>query len=333
MDSSLGADSPVNRKTLVATLAAVACLLAPAGASAQDYPSKPILIIAPFSPGTAVDFVARLAARSLGEQFKTPVAVENRMGASGQIGAAAVAKATPDGHTLLFTSPAHYINQSLYKNLPYDPVRDFRPVMRISNAMLVLVVPKSSPVGTQAELIAYLRARPGKLSYSSAGSGSTTQLPAALFNSMANLDVTHIPYKSGAQALTDTISGEVFMTMTAITTAQPHIKAGMLKAIGVSGMARSHSLPDVPTIAEGGLPGYEFVSWNGLLAPAGTPNEVVARLEAALTRAVASAEFRERLLGAGLEPEPLGARAFADRLLVEIPMWERVVKISGAKAE
>ena len=191
----------------------------------------------------------------------------------------------------------------------------------------------TSRLALSAELIAYLRARPGKLSYSSAGSGSTTQLPAALFNSMANLDVTHIPYKSGAQALTDTISGEVFMTMTAITTAQPHIKAGMLKAIGVSGMARSHSLPDVPTIAEGGLPGYEFVSWNGLLAPAGTPNEVVARLEAALTRAVASAEFRERLLGAGLEPEPLGARAFADRLLVEIPMWERVVKISGAKAE
>ena len=198
---------------------------------------------------------------------------------------------------------------------------------------LVLVVAKAAPVGTQAELIAYLRARPGKLSYSSAGSGSATQLPAALFNSMANVDVTHIPYKSGAQALTDTISGEVFMTMTAIITAQPHIKAGTLKAIGVSGMARSHSLPDVPTIAEGGLRGYEFVSWNGLLAPAGTPNEVVARLEAALTRAVASAEFRERLLGAGLEPEPLGAKAFADRLLVEIPMWERVVKLSGAKAE
>lgn len=333
MDLSPGADSPMNRKNLVATLAAIAGLLAPAGASAQDYPSKPILIIAPFSPGTAVDFVARLAARSLAEQFKTSVAVENRMGASSQIGAAAVAKATPDGHTLLFTSPAHYINRSLYKNLPYDPVKDFKPVMRVSNAMLVLVVPKAAPVGTQAELIAYIRARPGKLSYSSAGSGSTTQLPAALFNSMANLDVTHIPYKSGAQALTDTISGEVFMTMTAITTAQPHIKAGTLKAIGVSGMARSHSLPEVPTIAEGGLPGYEFVSWNGLLAPAGTPNEVVARLEAALTRAVASAEFRERLLGAGLEPEPLGARAFADRLLVEIPMWERLVKISGAKAE
>lgn len=321
------------RKLFIGAALSLVGLLTPAGASAQEFPSKPILIIAPFSPGTAVDFVARVAARSLGEQLKASVAVENRMGASGQIGAAAVAKAIPDGHTLLFTSPAHYINQSLYRNLPYDPVKDFKPVMRISNAMLVLVVAKAAPVGTQAELIAYLRARPGKLSYSSAGSGSATQLPAALFNSMANVDVTHIPYKSGAQALTDTISGEVFMTMTAIITAQPHIKAGTLKAIGVSGMARSHSLPDVPTIAEGGLRGYEFVSWNGLLAPAGTPNEVVARLEAALTRAVASAEFRERLLGAGLEPEPLGAKAFADRLLVEIPMWERVVKLSGAKAE
>lgn len=216
-----------------------------------------------------------------------------------------IAKAPADGYTLLFTSPAHYINQFLYKNLSYDPHKDFRPVMRISNAMLVLVVPKASPVNSQAELIAYVRARPGKLSYSSAGSGSTTQLPAALFNSMANLDVTHIPYKSGAQALTDTISGEVFMTITAVTTALPHIKAGTLKGIGVTGAARSHSLPEVPTIAEGGLAGFDFVSWNGLLAPAGTPNDVVAKLEAALLKAVAAPEFRERLLSAGLELEPM----------------------------
>ena len=320
------------RKAIAAILAGMACLLA-GTAGGQDYPSKPILIIAPFSPGTAVDFVGRLIARSLGEQFKVSVVIENRMGASGQIGAAAVAKATADGHTLLFTSPAHYINQFLYKNLTYDPLRDFKPVIRISNAMLVLVVPRASPVNSQAELIAYVRARPGKLSYSSAGSGSATQLPAALFNSMANLEVTHIPYKSGAQALTDTISGEVFMTMTAVTTALPHIKAGTLKGIGVTGAARSHSLPEVPTIAEGGLAGFEFVSWNGLLAPAGTPNDVVARLEAALMKAVAAPEFRDRLLGAGLELEPMGSKAFTDRLQTEIPLWERVVRISGAKAE
>jgi len=320
------------RKTIATFLAGMACLLAGA-ACGQDYPSKPILIIAPFSPGTAVDFVGRLIARSLGEQFKVSVVIENRLGASGQIGTAAVAKAPADGYTLLFTSPAHYINQFLYKNLSYDPIKDFRPVMRISNAMLVLVVPRASPVNNQAELIAYVRARPGKLSYSSAGSGSTTQLPAALFNSMANLDVTHIPYKSGAQALTDTISGEVFMTITAVTTALPHIKAGTLKGIGVTGASRSHSLPDVPTIAEGGLAGFDFVSWNGLLAPAGIPNDVVARLEAALLKAVAAPEFRERLLGAGLELEPMGSKAFTDRLQTETPLWERVVKISGAKAE
>lgn len=320
------------RKAIAAILAGMACLLA-STAGGQEFPSKPILIIAPFSPGTAVDFVGRLIARSLGEQFKVTVVIENRMGASGQIGAAAVAKAAADGHTLLFTSPAHYINQFLYKNLSYDPLRDFRPVVRVSNAMLVLVVPRASPVNNQAELVAHVRARPGKLSYSSAGSGSATQLPAALFNSMANLEVTHIPYKSGAQALTDTISGEVFMTMTAVTTALPHIRAGTLKGIGVTGTARSHSLPEVPTIAEGGLAGYEFVSWNGLLAPAGTPNDVVARLEAALMKAVAAPEFRDRLLGAGLELEPMGSKAFTDRLQTEIPLWERVVRISGAKAE
>lgn len=320
-------------KMIAAILAGIAYLLFQGTAQAQDYPSKPILIIAPFSPGTAVDFVSRLIARSLGEQFKTTAVVENRLGASGQIGTAAVAKAAPDGHTLLFTSPAHYINQNLYKNLPYDPVKDFRPVMRMSNTLLILAVPKSSPVSTQAELIAYLRARPGNLSYSSAGSGSTTQLPAALFNSMANLEVTHVPYKSGAQALTDVISGQVFMTFTAVTTALPHIKAGTLKSIGVTGAARSHSLPSVPTIAEGGLPGYEFISWNAMLAPAGTAGEVIARLEAALMKTAASPEFRERLLGAGLEPEPLGAKAFAERLQIEIPLWAKVLKISGAKVD
>lgn len=318
--------------TMAAGLLAACSLFMCGAATAQDA-AKPILIIAPFAPGTAVDYVGRLVARSLGEQFKTSVVIENRLGASGQIGTAAVAKAAPDGQTLLFTSPAHYINRSLYRNLTYDPVKDFRPVMRMSNAMLVLVVPKSSPVGTQAELIAHARARPGKLSYSSAGSGSTTQLPMALFNSMANIDITHIPYKSGAQALTDTISGEVFMTATAITTALPHIKSGSLKAIAVTGATRSQSLPDVPTVAEGGLPGYEFVSWNGMFAPAGTADAVVARLEAAMTRLAATPEFRERLVANGLELEPLGTKAFADRLVTEIPLWERIVKISGAKAD
>ena len=311
----------------------LACVTMPGQAQAQDYPAKPILIIAPFAPGTAVDFVARLAARSMAEQFKVAVTVDNRLGASGQIGTAAVAKAAPDGYTLLFTSPAHYINRSLYKNLPYDPLKDFKPVMRMSNAMLVLVVAKSAPVNRQSELVDYLRARPGRLSYSSAGSGSTTQLPAALFNSMANVEVTHIPYKSGAQALTDVIGGEVFMTFTAITTALPHIKSGALKAIGVTGSARSGSMPEVPTIAESGLPGYEFTSWNALMAPAATPADIIARLEAALTRTAASAEFRDRLPGAGLELELLGVKAFAERLQAEMPVWEKLVKISGAKPD
>ena len=321
------------RKFFVSLSVTLACLAQAGPALAQEYPARPILLISPFAPGTAVDFVARLAAKSLAEQFRVGVTVENRLGASGQIATAAVAKAAPDGYTLLFTSPAHYINRSLYKNLPYDPVKDFKPVIRMSNAMLVLVVSKTAPLTSQADLLAYVRARPGKLSYSSAGSGSTTQLPAALFNSMANLDVTHIPYKSGAQALTDVISGEVFMTFTAITTALPHIKSGALKAIGVTGLARSASMPEVPTIAEAGLPGYEFTSWNALMAPAATPADILSKLETALTRIAASAEFRDRLPGAGLELEVFGMKAFAERLQTEIPAWEKLVKISGARPD
>lgn len=302
-------------------------------ALSQTYPSKPVLVIAPFSPGTAVDLVGRVVADGLSKDLQTPVVLENRLGASGQIGTAAVAKAPADGYTLLFTSAAHYINKSLYSRLSYDPDKDFKPIGRMSSTALVLVVPKSSPVNSVQELIAYARARPGQLNYSSAGSGSTTQLPAALFNSMAGIQVTHVPYKSGGQALTDVIGGQVFMTFTAVASALPHVKAGTLKALAVTGPHRTFSMPDVPTIAQSGLTGYEFLSWNAMFAPAGTPDAVVARIEASLKKIAESPDFQQRMRDAGLELDSSFGPAFAASLQKEAPMLAKLVELSGAKID
>ena len=321
----------LRRALTVMTVAAV--LGISIGAVGQNYPVRPIQLIVPFSPGTAVDAVARLLSVRLGELLKVPFVVDNRMGAAGQIGTQVVAKAAPDGYTLLFTSPAHYINASLYRQLPYDPVKDFLPIMRVSNAQVVLVVGNSAPVDSIKQLVDYIRARPGQVNFSSAGVGSTTHLPAALFSSMTGLDIVHVPYKSGAQAVTDVMNGEVFMTFTAVATAMPFVKAGMLKAIGVTGASRSASLPDVPTIAEGGIAGYEFISWNALYAPAGTPEPIIAKLEQALLEIVRSPEFAKQMLANGLELDPVPRQALIERLKTEVPQWAKTVAISGAKPE
>lgn len=303
------------------------------GAWAQAYPSKPIQIIVPFAPGTAVDLVARLVGINLAEQLKTSVTVENRLGATGMIGTTAVARAAPDGYTLLFTSPAHFINQHLNRNMSYDPVKDFMPVARISDVPLILVVPKSSPVNTLQELITHVRANPGKYSYSTSGSGSTTHLPAALLVSMTNLPIVHVPYKAASQAFTDVIAGRIFMTFTAVSTSLAQIRAGALKSIAVTGATRSHTLPNVPTIAESGLPGYELTSWNGMFAPARTPPEVITRLDSTIQKITMTPEFGSRLLAAGLDLNHMGAKTFSDKLVTEIPYWAKVVQISGAKVE
>ena len=307
----------LRRALTVMTLAAA--LGISGSALSQNYPSRTVQLIVPFSPGTAVDVVARLISVRLGEALKVPFVVDNRMGAAGQIGTQVVAKAASDGYTLLFTSPAHYINASLYRHLPYDPVKDFLPIMRVSNAQEVLVVGKSAPVDTMKQLVDYIRARPGQVNFSSAGVGSTTHLPAALFSSMARVDIVHVPYKSGAQAVTDVMNGEVFMTFTAVATALPFVKGGTLKAIGVTGASRSASLPDVPTIAEGGITGYDFISWNALYAPAATPEPIIAKLEQALLEIVRSPEFAKQMLAYGLELEPVPRQALIERLKTENP--------------
>jgi len=306
---------------------------AAASVSAQAYPTKPIRIIVPFSVGTALDTVARSMADGMAEDLGVPVVIDNRLGASGVVGTDAVAKAPADGYTILFTSPAHYLNTSLYKKLPYDAEKDFRPVTKISNAQLVLLVPKNSPANSIKDLIAQAKAKPGALTYSSAGSGSTTQLCSALFNAMAGTDITHIPYKSGGQALTDLIGGQVSTTFTAVASALSHVRAGSVKALGVSGLVRSRSMPDVPTISEAGVPGYELVSWSGALVRASTPDAIVARLNASMVKIASRPEFQARLQSLGVEPDLMPTDVFAARLIKEIPHWAKVAQTAGVTPE
>ena len=327
-------EAKVIGKFSMALLGLGAWMLASTPAKAQTYPSRPILVICPFTPGSAVDLVVRLIGPGMAEQLKTSIVVENRLGAAGMIGTTAVAKAPADGYTLLYSSPSHYINQSLYKSsMTYDPVKDFRPVARISNTPLIMVMAQSAPVNTLAELIAYVRAHPGKLNFSSAGSGGVTHLPAALLASMASLEIVHIPYKNGGEALTDTLRGEVLFTFVAVSTALPHIKKGTLKGIGVAGASRSLTLPDVPTIAESGLPGYQFSAWNGMFVRTGTPQDITTKLESALLRAAAAPEVTQKLLNAGLEAEPLNTRAFTERIQLDMPLWAKAVEAGNIKPE
>lgn len=320
----------MSRRAL-STLVALAALSVPPVAGAQAaFPERPIRLVVPFSQGTALDIVARMMSEGLSQEFKSPVIVENRIGASGVIGTDAVAKAVPDGYTLLFTSPAHYFNKHLYKSLPYDTVKDFTPITKISNALLVLVVSKDSPFSSLKQLIDHAKAKPDDLRYSSAGMGSTTQLSGALFNAMAGIKVDHVPYKGGAQALTDVMGGHVSMTFTAVATALPHAKAGTLKPLGVTGLARSQSMPDVPTIAEAALPGYELVSWSGALAPSGTPSEIVEKLNAAMVKVAQNPEFQAKLITMGVEPDVMTKAVFERAIEQDLPKWAKIAETSGA---
>jgi tripartite-type tricarboxylate transporter receptor subunit TctC len=299
-----------------------------------QYPGKAIQLVVPFSPGTATDLVARHVAPRLSKALGVPVVIDNKLGAAGQIGTKFVASAVPDGHTLLFTSSAHYINKNLNKTLSYDPIADFSPVMGMSNTLLVLIVPKSVPVNTLAELIQYAKARPGKLSYSSAGVGSTTHLPSALFNTMAGLDIVHVPYKSGAQAVTDVIGDQVFMTITGLATALPHIKSGSVKGLAVTGAKRSASLPEIPTMAEAGnLPGYEFSAFAALLAPAKTPDAIIRKLESTMLEIANQPDFKALLLAGAVELDPMSRARFLQQVAADMPRWEQMVKMSGAQPE
>ncbi|MEO8741092.1 MAG: tripartite tricarboxylate transporter substrate binding protein [Casimicrobiaceae bacterium] len=315
------------------TLAAGFALTA-ASALAQSYPSKPIRIIVPFPPGGAVDFYARVVQEPLSEALGQPVVIDNRAGASGMIGADLVAKAAPDGYTLLLGNIASLaINVGIYPKMPYDPVRDFTPIMHTVDVNYVLVVHPSVPVNSVAELVAYAKANPGKLSYGSAGSGSMPHLATELMKSLTGTDLVHVPYKGGGPMVTDLLGGSVQLVIADQANLMPHVKTGRLRALAVASPKRSAIYPELPTIAEGRLAGYEAIAWQGLVGPAGMPPEVVKRLNQALAKVMAMPAVRERLIGGGLDPVVDTPEEFGRFIRSEIGKWSKIAKDVGAKAE
>lgn len=300
----------------------------------QAFPSKSIRIVVPFTAGGAADILARIVGDKFVEMWSRPVVIDNRAGAGGNIAAEIVAKAPPDGYTLLMGSMGtQAMNVSLYRKLPFDPARDFAPISVVAKNPNLLAVHPSVPVASVKELIAFAKARPGKLNYSSSGTGSMGHMSAELFKLMTGVQIVHVPYKGGAPAVTAVISGEADVLFIVLPPVLPHVKAGRLKAIAMGSRERHALLPEVPTIIESGLPGFEVRQWYGLLAPAGTPSEVVAKLHAAVDRIVNLPETNKRISDTGSDPAATTPAEFEAMIREDTVRWAKVAKASGATAE
>jgi tripartite-type tricarboxylate transporter receptor subunit TctC len=303
-------------------------------ASAQSYPNRTIRLVVPFPAAGTTDILARAAAQKLTEAFGQSVVVDNRPGAAGNIGADVVAKSAPDGYTLLMgTVGTHAINPSLYSKMPYDHVKDFVPVVLVAGVPNVLVVNPALPVNSVADLIKLAKDKPGQINFASSGSGTSIHLSGELFKTMAGVDITHVPYKGSSPALVDLIGGQVQIMFDNLPSALPQIKAGKLRAIAVTSLKRAPVLPDVPTISESGLPGFEASSWFGVLAPAGTLAPIVARINTEVNKWLQSADAREKLLSQGAETAGGSPEQFVNHIRAESEKWAKVVKASGAKVD
>ena len=312
----------------------IACLVLVNGACGQaNYPAKPIRLVLPFPPGGSTDIVARLVGQKLAESWGQPVLVDNRPGGGGNVAAEAVARAAPDGYALFQANVANAIGATLYPKLNYDLIASFAPVIQLASTPYVLLAHPAVPARTTGELLALAKARPGKLNYASAGSGSATHLSGELLKTMSGADIAHIPYKGTGPALTALLSGEVDLYFATVPAALPLVNANKLRALGVTSARRSPLMPTVPTIAEAGLRGYETSTWHGILAPATTPHEIVVKLNAEIARILTTPEVREKLLGQGLDPVGGTPEQFGAYLKTEIAKWARVVKASGARPE
>jgi tripartite-type tricarboxylate transporter receptor subunit TctC len=306
------------------------CLFAGAApALAQSYPARPLRIVAPFAPGGGTDFVARLTALHLQQQLGQNVIVENRPGAGGIVGSEVVVKAAADGYTLLAVPISHAVNISLTPKMPFHPEKDFAPIVHIASAANIVLVHPSVPARNVAELLKLARARPGQLSFASSGSGSSTHLATELFRMLAKIDLLHVPYKGGGPALTDLIGGQVSMYFASLPAAGPHLTSGRVRALAVTGKQRVAHLQAVPTVNESGVPGYEYIGWYGLLAPAATPAAVITRLNAEANKFIRTKEFSDRIATDGAEPAGGSADAFAALIRAEITKWAAVVKHAG----
>ena len=308
--------------------------LSAAAAAAQPYPSKPIRLVVPFPAGGTTDILAREVGQRLSLSLGQPVVIDNRPGAAGNIGSELVAKSAPDGYTLLMaTVGTHAINPNLYARIPYDHVKDFAPVVLVAGVPNVLEVTPSLPVHSVADLIKLAKEKPGQINFASSGSGTSIHLSGELFKTMAGVDMTHVPYKGSAPAITDLIGGQVQVMFDNLPSSLQQIKAGKLRAIAVTSAQRAPALPDVPTIAESGLPGFEATSWFGIVAPAGTPPTIIARINADVNQWLQSPEAKEKLLAQGAVAAGGSPEQFAAYIHAETEKWARVVKASGAKVD
>jgi len=305
-------------------------LLLVATATAQTYPSRPVRIVIPLSPGGTTDVPGRIIAQKLSETLGQQFYVENRAGAGGTIGSDFVAKANPDGYTLLLTATPFVITPHVYKKLPYDALADFTPVIRIASGPYVLVVHPSLGVNSVKELIAAAKKEPGKIDFASSGNGSAQHLVTELFMYMAGIKLNHVPYKGSGPAQQDLMSGIIKVSFVGTPIAIPHMKSGRLKALGVSTAKRSPEMPDVPTVAQAGVPGYEAIVWIGMLAPAGTPREIIAKLNGEIGKLVRTGEVKKLLTPTGMEPDPDTPEQFGAYLKADYDKWGKVVRDSGA---
>ncbi|HSQ03418.1 MAG TPA: tripartite tricarboxylate transporter substrate binding protein [Burkholderiales bacterium] len=320
---------PAKRSLAVAL---VLCLFA-AWANAQTYPSRSIRIVVPLAAGGPGDILARAIGQKLAESVGQPIVIDNRPGANTNIGTEAVAKSAPDGYTLLLTASTHTINPSLYSKLPFDPIRDFAPVTLVGDTPLVMVLHPSVPATSVKAFIALAKSRPGQINYGSAGSGSTLHLAGEMFNSLAGVKMVHVPYKGVTQAVSDLLGGHLTLMFPGAPIALPHARAGKLVALATTGTRRTPAAPELPTVAEAGVPGFEVTVWYGVLAPAATPQAVITRLHGELVRIVQLPDIRERWATLGADPLTNTPTEFAAFLKADIGKWAKVVKESGAKAD
>jgi tripartite-type tricarboxylate transporter receptor subunit TctC len=306
----------------------------PVIAPAQSFPSKPMRVIVPYSPGGTTDLLARVVGQKLNERSGQPVVVENKPGANGMIGIDMVAKSAPDGHTLgIASAGTHAANASLYKNMPHDPIKDFTPVTLAVSAPMLLIVHPSLKVDSVKDLIALAKSKPGQISYASGGSGSSQHLAMELFKMMAGIDMTHVPYKGSAASYTDLLAGAVSAEIDVLPTALPPVKSGKLKAIGTGSAQRLVSVPDVPTIAEAGVPGYEASAWYGFVGPAGIPKDLLAKLNAEIARALKLPDVAERLGAAGLIVVASTPEEFASHIRSETDKATKIIKSANIQPD
>ena len=316
------------------TALAGAGLLGSGAAMAQAYPSKPVTIVVPFAAGGTTDILARIIGQALTAELGQSVVVDNRAGAGGNFGGQAAAKAAPDGHTLFMgTVGTHAINASLYKKMPFDPVKDFAPLTRVANVPNLLVANPAQPYKSVKDLIAYAKANPGKVNFGSSGNGSSIHLSGELFKSLAKVDMQHVPYKGSAPAVTDLMGNQIGIMFDNMPSAIQHVRSGSLVPLAVTTAKRSPELPNVPTIAEAGVPGYEATSWFGMFAPAGTPAPVLAKLNAAIVKVLAQPDVKKKINEQGAEVYSETPEQFAAFIQAESVKWGKVVKESGASLD